>query len=301
MPKDTVKICHFSDLHLVPEQPVPFFSLLNKRALGYANLRFNRGRTHKIENLRFLIREVVKEQADWVVVTGDFTSLALEFEFQTIHQIFEQAGLSPGNTLILPGNHDRYTITADHHAAFERGLKAWMPANFSKPENYPIVIDADPVLLIGLDTAVWRNPVRAAGAVSQSQLSRLKNAFRSENRRDRWPVIAMHHPPFHRGHRHFLHYRTGLSGYRRVIDAIATPATVLHGHLHILSRTMLKKVDIIGVSSASNDSGNPTTQFAYHSYIFNRDGIKEARVNRCWPDGAGGFRIEQSPLPEATF
>ena len=295
-----VKICHFSDLHLVPGQPVSWWALINKRALGYANLRFNRGKTHRPENLSILLESVVKERADWVVVTGDFTSLALDFEFDTIHRLFKEAGLSPENTVIIPGNHDRYTIRADLSSAFEKGLGEWIPDGFSKKSGYPIVIDADPVCLIGMDTAVWQNPVSAAGAISRPQLARLKHALSPMQLNGRWPVIAMHHPPFHRGNRQLMHYRTGLKGYSRFIDAVTTQATVLHGHMHVFSRIRTEYLDIIGVSSASNDTGKEETQLAYHTYVFDNSGMVSAECNRFWPVGGGDFRTERTPIPTAV-
>jgi 3',5'-cyclic AMP phosphodiesterase CpdA len=286
MPKknETIRICHFSDLHLVPTQRVPLHKLFSKRILGYANLKLNRGRTHGIEHLRHLLSHVAKESADKIVVTGDFTSLSLDFEFNAIDKLFKEAGLEPARTMVIPGNHDRYTISADKTWAFERGLADWLPPNMSKISGYPLVEQLGPVVLFGLDTAVWRNPARAAGAISKDQIQRLRDGLTQGELRNRWPVIAMHHPPIYRGGRTLKHYRTGLSGFKRFIRTVNRPATVIHGHLHSAIRSREALIDIIGVPSASNNTGSSQTQFAYYVYTFSRDGLLKVEVNRFWPD-----------------
>ena len=285
---DTVRICHFSDLHLLPSEHVPLRTLFGKRFLGYANLKLNRGKTHSIAPLRHLLRCVAEAQADKVVVTGDFTSLSLDFEFRYIDALFKESGLTPERTMVIPGNHDRYTMTADVTSAFETGLAEWLPANMSKTTGYPITEILGPVVLFGLDTAVWRNPIRAAGAISDNQLNRLNIGLSPEKLDGRWPVIAMHHPPIYRDKKFLDHYRTGLAGYRRFIESINRPATVIHGHMHIAIRSKVAGLDIIGVPSASNNTGIPETQFAYYVYTFSQNGLQKVEVNRFWPNKTDG-------------
>jgi 3',5'-cyclic AMP phosphodiesterase CpdA len=295
---EEIRIAHFSDLHLVPEERVPLWTLLGKRALGFANLTLNRGRTHKREYLERLLLEVAAEGADYVVVTGDLTSLSLDFEFARIDRLFRDAGLSPDRTMVLPGNHDRYTPTADLSNAFEKCMADWFPDHFSRPMGYPLAVALGPVVLYGLDTAVCQGPVRAAGAIAESQIGRLAADLTSERHRRKWPVIALHHPPFHRGNRHLLHYRTGLSGYEKLIHALGDrPATLVHGHLHAGSRFKVGPLDVIGVPSASNNTGEPDTQLAYNVYTFSKDGLARADLVRLWPEAD---RVERLPLPEAT-
>ena len=297
--RDEIRICHFSDLHLAPKRSVVPWKLLGKRALGYANLMLNRGRTHKEEHLVALLRKVTEEDADLVVVTGDFTSLSLGFEFQHIDALFKAHGLSPQRTVVIPGNHDRYTFLTDTFDAFEKGMADWMPAAFQRKAGYPIVRELGPVLFMALDTAVWRNPVRAAGAVSDDQLDRLKAAL-DGNQGRRWPVIALHHPPVYRGLEKLRHYRTGLDGYERLIAALEDrPATVIHGHLHESSRCRVGALDIIGVPSASNNTGDPHTQLAYYVYTFAAAGLTLAEAVRLWPDRAPPeAQVERYELPQ---
>lgn len=281
----------------MPDRPVPWTSLLNKRILGYANLKFNRGRTHKEEFLMRLIAEAAAENADMTVVTGDFTSLALDFEFEKIGRLFRLGGLLPEKTMVLPGNHDRYTISADRGRAFEKGMADWLPPGFAEKPEYPIVKRLGHVCLLGLDTAVWRGPIRAAGAIDDASISRTSDALTCDEMRPLTKVIALHHPPFHRGNRMLKNYRTGFDGYSRLLNVIPGDAVVIHGHTHIASRQKAGRLDVIGVPSASNNTGSPATQLAYNKYIFEKDGSYRAETVRFWPTPDGrDIRKERAVL-----
>ncbi len=295
--KDIV-ICHFSDLHVVPNQRVPWFSLLNKRILGYGNLKLNRGKTHKEAFLLRLMEKVASEKADMTVITGDFTSLSLDFEFARIGRMLKDCGLVPERTMVIPGNHDRYTYLADKQRAFERGMADWLPEGFFSRPEYPIVKRLGHVCLMGLDTAVWRGPVRAAGAIDDLSIARMKETLTSEEMKSLAHLIAVHHPPFHRGNHLLKDYRTGFVGKEKLIEAIPKEAVVIHGHTHIASRRKIGVLDVIGVPSASNNTGNPSTQLAYNKYTFAKDGAFRAEAHRLWPKEDGEIAMECTMVPD---
>lgn len=293
-----IVICHFSDLHLVPDRPVPPLQLLNKRILGYANLKFNRGRTHKEEYLTRLIQAVASENADLTAVTGDFTSLALDFEFEKISRMLRLCGLAPERTMVIPGNHDRYTVLADKHRAFERGMAAWLPPGFENHVEYPLVKRLGHVCLVGLDTAVWRGPVRAAGEMDDAAIRRLEAVFASEEMKPLIKVVALHHPPFYRGSHMLKHYRTGFEGYKRLLRVLPPRTLIIHGHTHVASRRLSGDLDIVGVPSASNNTGDERTQLAYNKYIFASDGTYLVEAVRFWPtDDGRDIRTERVMIP----
>ncbi|MCP4680227.1 MAG: metallophosphoesterase [Deltaproteobacteria bacterium] len=278
------KICHFSDLHLPLARPVPPWRLLGKRVLGWANLRFNRGKTFHLAAFESLVGRLVEEDADLSVMTGDLTSLAFEFEFEEVDRILRKVGLDSQKTVVVPGNHDRYAISADFRCAFERGMSDWLPEGFSRERGYPFVRIVGSVALVGLDTAVWRNPARAAGYIGRDQVDRLVALLDSEEFLGKWPVIAMHHPPFHLRTAHLRDYRSGLDGVDYLVRALGDrAATIVHGHLHVTARRRIGNLDVIGVASGSNDAGSPARQLAYHIYTFDSSGLKKAEGMRHWP------------------
>jgi len=71
---------------------VPLLGLAGKRLLGWANLTFRRSGTHKLEAFEALLEHLAAEDADMVVAS-----------------LFTRYGLYSEMTLVIPGNHDRYT------------------------------------------------------------------------------------------------------------------------------------------------------------------------------------------------
>jgi 3',5'-cyclic AMP phosphodiesterase CpdA len=294
----TVRICHLSDLHLPLTKGVALWRLIGKRALGFLNLKLNRGRTYKTGAFCELLIKAVEERADLVAITGDITSLAFDFEFEEASRLFLEAGLNPKNTVIIPGNHDRYTADADLGEAFERGLASWLPDAFAREAGYPFVTRVGPVALIALDTAIWRNPLRAAGNINRSQIARLADLLESELIEGLWPVIAMHNPPFHLSEALLRNFRNGLDGCDELVSALGEiRATVLHGHLHKFSRRRIGNLEVIGVPAASNDSGDESTQLGYCVYTFGASGLKQAEAVRYWPNKKNE-RFERFELPQ---
>ncbi len=293
---DTTRICQLTDLHLPLAQKVPLYKLIGKRSLGFSNLRFIRTRTHKRRPFERLCEEMQRAAPELVIITGDLTNLSLAFEFAEVDRVLRRVGLTPQNTIVIPGNHDRYTMGADLTNGFEHGMGDWLPENFSRSGGYPITRVVGSVAVAALDTAVWRSAMRAAGRVDPEQTKRL-GAFLDQSARDGlWPLIAMHHPPFRLRRAALRDYRAGLAGLPLFEQAIAPyRATIIHGHLHYLSRRQIGSWDVIGAPSASNDVGLARAQLAFHCYDFNRTGLERARSVQYWPGQADPFKTTELP------
>jgi 3',5'-cyclic AMP phosphodiesterase CpdA len=295
-----LRVVHLSDLHLPLREEARPHELANKRALGWLNLKLNRGRAHRLEILEGLLAGVAEERADLHVVTGDLTNLALDREFADTARLLDRFGLTPENTALLPGNHDRYTITADLDATFERGFRAFFEEDLGRTRDYPRTRIAGPVAFAALDTAVWRGPLRAAGRIDAPQIDRLLAFLDGADAAGLWPVIAMHHPPYALEGDFARQYRVGLAGHELLARALdGRRGTILHGHLHAFVRREVGGFDAVGVTSASHDAGAGDAQAAYHVYAFDRAGMLDASAVRFWP-GADGGRLERRPLPAAT-
>jgi 3',5'-cyclic AMP phosphodiesterase CpdA len=299
----TVRISHIADFHLPLPHSVRPWQLLNKRILGFLNLRLGRSRTHKLEPFRALLAQLAAEEADHTLIAGDVANLAFDFEYAAIDEMLRSAGLDPESTSVIPGNHDRYTALADLDDAFESGMAAWLPPGFARrPDGYPYAQELGPVTLIALDTAVWRGPIRAAGRIDGAQLERLVHQVELAESAGRWPVIAMHHPPFRLTDEPTTHYRTGLAGYESFVSALeGHRATVLHGHLHRFCRRRIGELDVIAPPSASNDRRVDDKQLAYCVYTFASNGMTDAELVRCWPAATDdSHRFERIPLPDPS-
>jgi len=295
-----LRVVHLSDFHLPLGREARPHELANKRVFGWLNLKLNRGRAHRLDVLEGVLAGVAEERADLHVITGDLTNLALDREFSDVSRLLDRFGLTPENTVLAPGNHDRYTISADLDATFERGFGAFFEEEVGRTHDYPRTRIAGPVALAALDTAVWRGPIRAAGRIDAPQIDRLVAFLDSADAAGLWPVIAMHHPPYALDGDFARQYRVGLAGHELLARALGgRRGTILHGHLHHFDRRTVGELDAIGVPSASHDGGSAEEQAAYHVYAFDRAGMLDAYVARFWPGPDGGRRWKMV-LPEAT-
>ncbi|MBN2498188.1 MAG: metallophosphoesterase [Deltaproteobacteria bacterium] len=286
--ESTVQIAHLSDLHLPLPVPMPLAGFVSKRLLGWLNLRLLRTDHELARFERLLELAAGRGWPELTVLSGDLVNLALPAEYEQVCALMRRGGLEPARCMVLPGNHDRYTPSADAGGAFERGMRDWLPPGFGR-RSYPQVRVLGPLLVIGLDSAVWRGPIRAAGRLDRAQLGRLPALLDSHP--GLHPVIALHHPPWRLDGPLMHHYRAGLAGFASLLAAIGDrPATVLCGHLHRALRRRAGRVEILAAPSASLRSGDPLEQSACHVYTFDAGGLRQARAWRY------GDRFEEVDL-----
>jgi len=286
-----VTLCHVSDFHLPLPASFPVYKLLSKRMLGYLNLKVFRGWHHHRASFMTLLAEMRRTNPDATVLTGDVANLSLAVEFNSVRALLDDAGFTPDNLLIVPGNHDRYTPGAARRKDFDAAMHPWIGDG---PDVFPLLRPLGPIALIGLDSAVWRGPHRSAGRLHRAQLSRLEDLL--HNRLDgRRPVVAIHHPPFRLTDSPLKQYLSGLDNYPRLLEILAGHrAVVLHGHIHRRSDVTINDTRILGVPSASNESADPARTMAFHTLRFDPDG-RFAIHATCYH--AGADRFETIALP----
>jgi 3',5'-cyclic AMP phosphodiesterase CpdA len=276
----TITVAHISDLHLPITQKISPFSLLGKRILGYANLKFKRSATHKAAPFEKLLERLKQEEPDITILSGDLVNLSLPSEFEQIAALLDSHGFTRENLFIIPGNHDRYTPLASAGRYFEHYMAKWLPDDFAKKGQYPIIIKRGPITIAGLDTAIWRGPFRAAGWLPKQQRDKLKQFLKTAD----VPLVVMHHPPFALTDHFLKQYLDGLQLLDPIVKILnSKPVTILHGHTHILSHVKSGNMEIFGVSSASNDTGTNERQMAFNLYTFNEQGLKNSKTIHYWP------------------
>jgi 3',5'-cyclic AMP phosphodiesterase CpdA len=194
MTSKPIKVAHFSDLHVLDLDDVPFSRFLNKRITGYANLRFKRNHKHRSGYVGAIAREITLAGIDHVVITGDVTNLALESEFEAARALLEKdLGLDAHNVTIVPGNHDLYTRGSLLTKRFSTYFALYMQSDL--PElavdvgvgAFPIVKLRGHAAFIGLSSAVPRLPLVAAGKLGRAQLEALGRILSHPEVRRRTP------------------------------------------------------------------------------------------------------------------
>ncbi|MBN2804271.1 MAG: metallophosphoesterase [Deltaproteobacteria bacterium] len=266
-----IKICHISDFHLPIEESFPPYKLLSKRIMGYANLKLLRSKNHQKEPFLRLLEKITEEKPDMLIATGDLVNLALETEYKNIADIFNSFGYTKDNLMLVPGNHDRYTPGAQRKNYFEKSFAKWLDCN-GTPPCFPIFKDLGNIAIIGIDTAVWRGPVSAAGKINKVQLKEIENII-VEKCKGKKIVAAMHHPPYKLLDSHLKQYLSGLYGYKRVLELLKNRnALVLHGHIHVRTDLLINDTHIVGVPSASNNHGSHHKKMSFHTFNFDKNG-----------------------------
>lgn len=276
-------LTHISDFHLPITDNIPTHKLISKRLLGWANLRFNRGKTHKKEPFLRLLSHLKEQESSLCIATGDFVNLALPSEFAHMASIFRDFGFTSDSLFCIPGNHDRYTPGAQLRRELEKNFRQWIPFENDR-EIYPTLKIVGHAAIIGLNTATWRGPLRAAGNINQGQLDRLDKILNGLDS-SLIPVVAMHHPPFTlTGHR-FKHYLDGMQNFSPIVELLqGKNAVILHGHIHILSYTSAGDIRVVGVPSASNDTQTGARQLAYNKLEVSNKGLENVNCTRYWPN-----------------
>lgn len=273
-----MRIAHFSDPHVLALEGVPLWRLLtNKRVTGYANLLLRRGKKHKVELVEALARDLRVAGVDHLAITGDVSNLALETEFEAVHQLLEDdLRLTPDQVTIVPGNHDRYTRGSHKVRRFETAFLQYMRSDVVVPaglalDHYPVVKLRGPAAIVGLATGVPRLPFVAAGVVGRVQLRALEWVLRQPEVAKRTLVLLTHHPiaepmPAVKA---WLEGLRDAASLRRVIDHCPR-GLALHGHLH---RRMLRVIKTsagelwsVGATSASLVHEAGTRMAGYNLY-----------------------------------
>jgi predicted MPP superfamily phosphohydrolase len=128
MPKKIFSLIHISDLHYSAPK-LQKKDILNKRLLGYWNEAIRKKYLNNARRKAFFEKLAIylaQKRCDLLVITGDFSNLALNEEFQQAKQ--EIKFFFPNQEIIaLAGNHDRYLRTITKEERFEKYFGEYCP------------------------------------------------------------------------------------------------------------------------------------------------------------------------------
>ena len=220
-----MRVAILGDIHLYDLKAWPW-QMLGKRLVGQANLWLNRRLHFNPDLLGPVIEKVLSLQPDWVLLTGDLTTTALESELRLARQMLDPL-LAKRNVVMIPGNHDRYTFSASRRRRFE--------AHFAPvaPQDYPHVTQLSPAWrLIALDSAVPRL-FSSRGRLGQAQLDRFAKML-DETPTNQSIVVMCHYPPALPEHRPHCrsHSLADDALLRRLLENASPRIVLLHGHIH---------------------------------------------------------------------
>ncbi|ARE81614.1 metallophosphoesterase family protein [Roseovarius mucosus] len=263
-----ITLAHLSDPHLPLTGPVPWHSVLNKRALSLLSWHRKRRHHHRPEILAMLIADMRDHAPDQIAVTGDLTNLGLESEYRAARRWLENLG-RPERVMVIPGNHEALI-----RGAWDAGAAQWLP--YWQGDAAPVTVDVSDAFpymrrrgmlaLIGVSSAVATPPAFASGAVSPAQLARLAPMLRKARDAGLCRVLMIHHPPLD-GTVSARKALRDAAAFRAVLQAEGVEL-VLHGHSHRHHHQTLETRDgpasVIGVPSASSLYPEAAAYHLYH-------------------------------------
>ncbi len=265
-----MRIAQLSDLHVPDLENVRPVDFLSKRLSGGVNMLLRRRNSHPIELAERLIEDVSVQAPDHVVVTGDITNLSLPGEFQRAARLLRALG-GYDRLTVIPGNHDCYTAGAERSQRFESYFGDTLFGDQEESERrYPAIKDLGGVVLCALSSAIRSPWFFATGRVGEEQLRRLEEALTSEQYRDHFKIVLVHHN---------LHERGKMSEATASLldrgDVLARLQSlnvdlVLHGHSHRAHRFVVSRDDhtmlVIGCGSSTQNTDDPDLAARYNIY-----------------------------------
>jgi predicted phosphodiesterase len=267
--KSLFRIAHISDTHVSPE--------------------YNRV---NIVRLKSLLSQVVDEDYDHVVITGDIAGNGEERDFRSVRRILKYFGLLEYNRLtVTVGNHDvfggvhraedllpfgshcRTVNYAEKMSLFERAFKETFPKKAYESERiFPFVKIVGPAVFVGVNSVrpfhPILNPFGSNGHVSDRQLQATERILNHPSIDGLAKIVLIHH--------HFNKYEPysdtlatklyhlfesqtlALRGRKKVEEVFRRLRVnaVLHGHTHI--EGVYTASGIIFSSTALNPIRNKT-------------------------------------------
>ncbi len=269
-----MRIVLFGDIHLFRLWLAPWH-LLSKRVLGQANLVLNRRKRFRHDLLPGMIEKSIALKPDLCLLSGDVTTTSIKQEFDDVAKALDPL-TDRVPTVLVPGNHDRYTFTAARTRRIDRMLDALVPDRFPHTREL-----TDRWQLLALDAAVPRL-YNARGRMGADQFELAKRAIASLDE-TQGLVVLCHYPcalPEHI-HEHASHALQERDALRGALANCRGRVVYLHGHIH--RPWHHEPGDGSGVPFTCIDAGSP------------------CMVAGGFPNGQGFYEIELPDDPRAAL
>jgi 3',5'-cyclic AMP phosphodiesterase CpdA len=273
------KVGHVTDIHLHNWSDLRLRDFISKRLTGFANFQLRRRGEYREEVLAAALNQLVQEDIELLIVSGDLSNLGLRSEFQHAREFIEKRVPETIPKIVVPGNHDRYTPdTAD--GRFEEIYEGWMGEPCSEDLAWPRYYEKDGWCFLLVDSSLPTPWFEAWGEIGDEALTVLDD-FMTENPVDaRHFVIVVHHHPsialYKRRER-----KRNLRDAQKLREIASKHHTelILHGHNHHYDIRRMQDAEetvIFGLSSSiSSKAKDPRTSGQYALHTFDDEGVVE--------------------------
>jgi predicted phosphodiesterase len=227
-----MRIVHFSDIHagLFPRR---VSALTDKRLLGALNYLLRRRRDCHPERIERFTARVAALRPDWVVCSGDLSSIGSPEEFA-----LAQAWLQPLRDLVgerfiyVPGNHDAYVRDAVSRQALAASFRELNSQRWQL-HDLPLAISCDHAQLILIPGARPVGLLRSSGQLASDECARLTTILAKPRPPELLRVGISHFPPCRADGRP-LASRRALQGADALLAHLQAGRldVLLSGHIH---------------------------------------------------------------------
>jgi 3',5'-cyclic AMP phosphodiesterase CpdA len=224
-----MKILHFSDIHTGGHFSTT--SLFDKRLIGTLNYRLRRKHHVKWERLERAIEHIETEKPDFVINTGDITSVSNKAEFDEALKRLQRLTENTNFTFLnVPGNHDYYV---DNSELLNYRNKAYDTLNRGKfPLNeFPCRLRTENVDFWMLDESRPNNGTLSSGIFKSQDLTILEQWTKEA---DEKKVILIGHYPLRNNLGQALKARRALENGELLYELLAKGKISINlcGHIH---------------------------------------------------------------------
>tara|TARA_B100000029_G_scaffold459657_1_gene490003 strand:+ start:2661 stop:3542 length:882 start_codon:yes stop_codon:yes gene_type:complete len=230
-----MRIAHVTDIHVLV--PPRLSQLFGKRLLGTLNLYVFGRKSHFSEAAQeALVRDVMACEPDALICTGDLTAQATPEEFRAAFELLQPL-FQRQPTVLIPGNHDTYTLSAWKGLLIEKDFSSWLGTG-DWPRTHILSPDLSVVCV-----DVCRAHVLSTGRVDEAQLRELDVVLRKEAEAGRKVIIAMHYPLRDRHGNPYGAKTHNIDNGPDIENCLSaygeTIIAMVHGHVHHGYQTMV--------------------------------------------------------------
>lgn len=302
-----MRLVHMTDVHFLA--PPTLHGVVGKRALGLTNL-YALGRVKQFaasDIVPSAVQDALEQEPDLFVMTGDMTAMARESEFRMARRAFAPL-LESVPSVVVPGNHDRYTRGAARARRMEQFFGDFMLGGSwdaaagrwlggGEVGRWPAEFQVGDVTVVGTDPC--RPTVRSTGRLGPGVIARAERIVERAREEGRQVVYLIHYPPlwgdgspYDRDGHDLVDGPALLASLRR-----RPPHLLLHGHRHQCWRTSLRgdrgdTMTVLNGGSTSALSRLPDRAAGYWIIELEGGEVRSCR-RRVRLDGDAGWSDQQ--------
>lgn len=224
-----MKFLHFGDIHVWRLRLAGDF-WYPKRVLGTVNLSLRRRLKFPQAYPQIVAAEIMRQEADAVIFSGDMTTMSLRPEFVEAARLFAPIREKWGDSFFcIPGNHDRYSPGSNRRGMYEE----YFPYGaFPKGRLVRSHLLKDGLSVVGFDCS---HPcrIRSNGTITPLLEEQLRGELEEQKEAGNKVILTGHYPLTYPSdvHAAWEHKLLQAGRLARLVDEFQ-PVLYLHGHKH---------------------------------------------------------------------